>query len=68
MNKISWLGTISSVAGSFAIALKFYTLGYALFLLGSISWLVVGFSRRDVSLITLNSAFFTANIIGVYNV
>jgi hypothetical protein len=29
--------------------------------------LIVGFSRKDKSLITLNGTFFLANILGLYN-
>lgn len=64
---LSWIGTIASIAGSFLVALKIAALGYAAFIVGSISWLIVGFKKRDKALITLNLFFLIANFIGVYN-
>lgn len=65
---ISWVGTVASIIGSFAVALQFYIVGYCLFLVGSISWLIVGSIRADKSLITLNGFFLAANIIGLWKV
>jgi hypothetical protein len=39
--------------------------GYIFFTVGSISWLFVGFTRKDNSLITLNATFMVANLIGL---
>ena len=51
---LKWLGTISSIIGSFVVAF------------GSISWLVVARIFRDKPLATLNAFFFMANIVGFY--
>lgn len=67
MKYTSWIGTLSSVLGSFTVALKFFLMGYALFVVGSVAWLYVGVVRRDNALIALNGAFLLANLIGVYN-
>lgn len=67
MNKISWLGTVASIMGAFTVAMKVFLLGYCFFIVGSVSWLLVGLSRRDSSLITLNGTFFLANLVGFYN-
>jgi hypothetical protein len=67
INKISWLGTMASIIGAFIAASKLFFLGYCFFIIGSLSWLLVGFSRKDKSLITLNGTFFLANILGLYN-
>jgi hypothetical protein len=67
INKISWLGTMASIIGAFIVASKLFFLGYCFFIIGSLSWLLVGFSRKDKSLITLNGTFFLANILGLYN-
>lgn len=64
---ISWLGTVSSIIGSFLVAGHSFQFGYILFIVGSASWLFVGFKRRDNSLIVLNGVFFLANIMGIYN-
>lgn len=66
MQLLSWLGTISSIIGAFVVALHIFFFGYVCFLIGSISWLIVGISRKDNSLITLNGVFFIANLIGLY--
>jgi hypothetical protein len=67
MKTISWFGTITSILGSFTVALHFMLAGYVLFLAGSISWLYVGVIRRDYSIAVLNGFFLTANMIGLYN-
>jgi NADH:ubiquinone oxidoreductase subunit 5 (subunit L)/multisubunit Na+/H+ antiporter MnhA subunit len=67
INKISWIGTLTSIIGAFIVASKLFLLGYCFFIIGSLSWLLVGFYRKDKSLITLNGTFFLANILGLYN-
>jgi uncharacterized membrane protein len=67
INKISWLGTLSSIIGAFIVASQLFFLGYCFFIIGSLSWLVVGYYRKDKSLIVLNGTFFLANILGLYN-
>lgn len=64
---VAWLGTISSIIGSFLVALGFLNTGYILFLIGALSWLVVGFNKRDKPLFVLNSVYLVANIIGLVN-
>lgn len=67
INKISWLGTVSSIIGSFVVASQLFFIGYCFFIIGSLSWLIVGYYRKDKSLIVLNGTFFLANILGLYN-
>lgn len=64
---VSWLGTLTSILGSFAVANKMFQIGYVLFTIGSLSWLLVAFVRRDKSLGVLNATFFMANLLGIYN-
>ena len=52
INKISWVGTLSSIIGAFIVASQLFFLGYCFFIIGSLSWLVVGYYRKDKSLIT----------------
>jgi uncharacterized membrane protein len=66
-NKVSWFGTISSVFGSFIVALGFSLPGYIAFLCGSISWLIIGVTGKNKPLIVLNGSFLAANMIGLYN-
>ena len=67
INKISWVGTLSSIIGAFIVASQLFFLGYCFFIIGSLSWLVVGYYRKDKSLIVLNGTFFLANILGLFN-
>jgi hypothetical protein len=68
MKIISWLGTISSIIGSFLLAFQIALIGYCAFMLGSISWLAVGLYSKNKPLVVLNGTFFLANCIGLYNV
>ena len=67
IKSISWLGTLSSIIGAFLVASQIVFVGYVAFIVGSLSWLVVGFVSRDNSLTVLNGVFFLANIWGIYN-
>jgi uncharacterized membrane protein len=67
INKISWLGTFASIIGAFVVASQLFFVGYCFFIVGSVSWLIVGFARRDKSLIVLNGTFFIANLLGLAN-
>ena len=64
---ISWLGTMVSIIGAFCVASQIILIGYILFSMGSISWLYVGFVKRDNALCVLNGTFFIANLLGLYN-
>lgn len=64
MKIIPWIGTITSILGSFAVAFGFMFWGYSLFLIGSGCWLTVAIVNRDKPLFVLNATFFVANIIG----
>lgn len=62
---LAWIGTASSIIGSFLVAFGIFNFGYVAFLIGSLSWLIVATIRRDKALGVLNGTFFIANIIGV---
>jgi hypothetical protein len=64
---VSWFGTVASILGSFAVANKWFQIGYILFTFGSLAWLYVAFVKRDKSLGVLNGTFFVANLLGIYN-
>lgn len=63
---ISWTGTIFSILGAFIVAFGYMLPGYSAFLIGAVSWLAVGVSRRDNALICLNSVFLVANLVGFW--
>lgn len=64
---LAWIGTVSSVFGAFLVANQFFILGYSLFIVGSLSWAVVGLKRRDMALFWLNAIFLSANLMGIWN-
>lgn len=64
---IGWIGTVASIVGSFLVAFQVFVFGYLFFLVGSISWLWVGYIKKERSLITLNIFFLSANLVGLYN-
>ena len=64
---VSWFGTMVSIIGAFCVASQIILIGYILFSMGSISWLYVGFVKRDNALCVLNGTFFLANLLGLYN-
>lgn len=66
MGVTSWIGTVSSIIGSFLVAFQIFVLGYCFFIIGSISWLMVAIIRRDKSLAILNGFFLSANLIGIW--
>lgn len=67
INFISWFGTFASIFGSFLVAMQYIQVGYIAFILGSTSWLYVAYKTHNNSLLVLNTTFFVANIIGIYN-
>jgi len=64
----SWLGTLTSIVGAFLVASQIIFFGYVAFIVGSVSWLIVGIVKKDKPLIVLNGTFFLANLLGLYNV
>lgn len=66
MKKLSWFGTVTSVIGSFLVALGFMLAGYIAFVAGATAWLIVGFKNDNRPLIVLNGFFLAANMIGLY--
>ncbi len=47
LNIVSWIGTISSIIGAFIVASQLFFLGYCFFIIGSLSWLIVGYYGKD---------------------
>jgi uncharacterized protein with PQ loop repeat len=64
---LAWIGTISSIIGSFMVATGITLMGYYFFTVGSFCWLMVAYKRKDKALGMLNGTFFVANIIGLFN-
>ncbi len=69
MNKIKlieWFGTVTSVIGSFLVAFGILLPGFIFFTLGALSWIVASKAQKNGALLTLNSVFLIANIIGLW--
>lgn len=64
---LGWVGTVTSIIGSFLVAFQIVLVGYCFFLVGSVSWCIVGARKRDGALFTLNAVFMVANLTGLYN-
>lgn len=68
MNKIKlieWFGTVTSVVGSFLVAFGILFPGFIFFTLGAVSWIIASKAQKNWALLTLNSVFLVANIIGL---
>lgn len=63
-----WTGTGAGVAGAALIALNVGTVGvgFMLFLVSSVLWIVVGWLHREPSLVVLQAAFTVINVLGIY--
>lgn len=64
---LSWIGTLTSIIGSFLVAFGLAVMGYGFFIVGSLSWLIVAVKTKNSALGVLNGTFFCANIIGLIN-
>lgn len=64
---LSWIGTLTSIIGSFLVAFGVAVVGYVFFIVGSLSWLIVAVKTKNSALGVLNGTFFCANIIGLIN-
>lgn len=64
---LSWIGTLTSIIGSFLVAFGLAVMGYGFFIVGSLSWLIVAVKTKNSALGVLNGTFFCANIIGLVN-
>lgn len=64
---LSWIGTLTSIIGSFLVAFGVAVVGYVFFVVGSLSWLIVAVKTKNSALGVLNGTFFCANIIGLIN-
>lgn len=62
----AWIGTLTSISGSFLVAFGILQMGYLMFLVGSISWLIIAVRRCDRALGVLNLVFLIANLIGLW--
>lgn len=68
MKIISWLGTITGIAGAFMVASQLLLIGYCVMAVSSVSWVFFGAREKNTALIVQSAAFLAANVLGLYNV
>lgn len=64
---ISWIGTFTSIIGAFLVANKIFLLGFSVFAVGAICWLIVARIQQNNAMFVLELVFLTANINGIIN-
>jgi len=64
---IPWLGTVTSLIGSFLVANAAFFMGYIMFLIGTILWIIVGRIEKNQALVFSQVVFLIANINGIIN-
>lgn len=64
---VSWLGTLTSIAGAFLVANGIFLQGYSIFATGAILWLIVAKIQKNAAMFFLELVFLIANINGIYN-
>jgi nicotinamide riboside transporter PnuC len=68
LSNAKWIGTAAGVSGAILVALNLglVVYGFGLFLISSLLWSVVGWFRREMSLVVLQGTFTVINIVGIY--
>jgi hypothetical protein len=61
------LGTICGIIGAFLVAMKFGQYGYPFFFVSSFCLMISAIALRQRNFIALQSVFFVANVIGLFN-
>jgi hypothetical protein len=65
MNKFSWLGTISAIAGSFCLSFGIMFLGYVALTMGCIIWAIVNHLKKDKPGFTMQIVLLAPSLIGL---
>ncbi|MFV2056437.1 MAG: hypothetical protein ACC707_08205 [Thiohalomonadales bacterium] len=68
VSKLKWIGTITGIAGASLLAANVDISGYGfiLFVVSAISWIIAGWTMKEMSLVFLNIAFLIINGFGIY--
>lgn len=61
------IGTIAGIMGAFTVASGIYLIGYILFSISAVLWIITALKYRDHYLMLLNAVYLTANVLGLYN-
>jgi len=63
---IEFIGVLSGVIGSFAVANGLFTIGYPLFTVSAILLLYTAYKQSNMNLVLLQAVFLMANFNGLY--
>lgn len=66
---LSSIGLTTGVIGALFIAMNMnmFIIGYTLFLISSVAWVIYAFRTSQTNLMILNTVFGIINAIGLYN-
>lgn len=67
MNILQWIGTLSGLLGALLVAIGIFFIGYLLFIISSVSWIIAGLNLSNKPIIVLNFGFLLINFIGFTN-
>jgi len=67
MNILQWIGTLSGLLGALLVAIGIFFIGYLLFIVSSVSWIIAGLNLSNKPIIVLNFGFLLINFIGFTN-
>ena len=67
LKTVSWLGTGFSILGAFLVANQVFLIGFSVFAIGAVLWLIVAKMQHNAAMFFLELVFLTANINGIYN-
>lgn len=67
LTAFKWIANIATIIGAGFVAFHVFTLGYALFIVGSFIWLMVAIKQDDFELGFLQVFFLLINFIGLLN-
>lgn len=68
LSAAKWIGTSAGVSGAVMVALNLglAVYGFALFLVSSLLWSMIGLVQREASLLVLQGTCTVINIVGIY--
>lgn len=67
MNILQWIGTLSGLLGALLVAIGIFFIGYLLFIISSVAWIIAGLNLSNKPIIVLNFGFLLINFIGFTN-
>ena len=70
MSALKWLGTAAGITGAVLIALNIggtiVGIGFVLFAVSALSWVIAGWRMGEMSLVAMHGVFLAINLVGVW--